>query len=271
MTDIKKVKKLDNDQLRTKCPSIFTEAPSGDVSNQYTHIPTYKVVEDMRQLGWDVVDAQQVNAYKKDNRGYQKHLVVFQNDDLQIDGKDGDTVHPRVLLTNSHDARNAFQFQAGLFRLICSNGLVVSTQDFAKLKIRHMGYDFSELKNTITEIVNQLPLTIESMNKFKETELNEQAKQEFALKALGLRFNNDNALEVSDLGVNIDELIKPTRNEDVGDDLWSVFNIVQEKLVEGDFEYSNGVKIRKARKIKNFKQDLQLNQELYALASEYVA
>ena len=106
------------------------------------------------------------------------------------------------------------------------------------------------------------------MNKFKQTELNEQAKQDFALKALGLRFNSDNALE---FGVNINELIKPTRNEDVGDDLWSVFNVVQEKLVDGEFDYSNGVKIRKARKIKNFKQDIKLNQELYALASEYVA
>ena len=266
--NLKNVKKLDNDQLRTKCPSIFTEAPSGDVSKHYTHIPTYKVVEDMRQLGWDVVDAQQVNAYKKDNRGYQKHLVVFQNDELEITGADGDTVHPRVLLTNSHDARNAFQFQAGLFRMICSNGLVVSTQDFAKLRIRHMGYDFSELKDTITEIVNQLPLTVESMNKFKATELNEQAKHEFALKAIGLRFNDDNALEY---GVNVEELIKPTRKEDVGNDLWSVFNVVQEKLVEGEFDYSNGTKIRKARKIKNFKQDLELNTGLFALASEYVA
>ena len=160
MINIKKVKKLSNEDLRVKAPSIFTEKPSKDTSKHYTHIPTYKVIEDMRLLGWDVVDAQQVNAYKADNKGFQKHLVVFQNDDLQIDGNDGDTVHPRVLLTNSHDARNAFQFQAGLFRLICSNGLVISDHNFSALKIRHMGYDFSELKNTITEILSQLPLTV---------------------------------------------------------------------------------------------------------------
>ena len=268
MIDLKKVKKLSNEDLREKVPSIFTEKGSAETSKHYTHIPTYKVIEDMRQLGWDVVDAQQVNAYKKSNRGFQKHLVVFQNDELEITGNDGDTVHPRVLLTNSHDARNAFQFQAGLFRMICSNGLVISDHNFSKLKIRHMGYDFSELKETITQIVNQLPLTVESMNKFKATELNEQAKHDFALKAIGLRFNDDNTLE---LGVNVEELIKPTRKEDVGNDLWSVFNVVQEKLVEGDFDYSNGTKIRKARKIKNFKQDITLNSELFALASEYIA
>ena len=268
MLNLKKVKKLSNEDIREKAPSVFTEKGHSDTSKHYTHIPTYKVIEVMKQLGWDVVDVQQVSAYKASNRGFQKHLVVFQNDELEISGADGDTVHPRVLLTNSHDARNAFQFQAGLFRMICSNGLVVSDHDFGKLKIRHMGYDFSELKDTITEIVNQLPLTVESMNKFKTTELNEQAKHEFALAAVGLRFNDDNALEY---GVNVEELLKPTRKEDVGNDLWSVFNVVQEKLVDGEFDYSNGTKIRKARRIKNFKQDLELNTGLFALASEYIA
>ena len=33
---------------------------------------------------------------------------------------DGDTVYPQILLTNSHDGKNAFTFTAGLFRLICA-------------------------------------------------------------------------------------------------------------------------------------------------------
>ena len=41
----------------------------------------------------------------------------------------------------SSDGKNAFTFRAGLFRLVCENGLVISTQDFADLKIRHFGYD----------------------------------------------------------------------------------------------------------------------------------
>jgi len=53
--------------------------------------------------------------------------------------------------------------------------------------------------------------------------------------------------------------------------LWSVFNVVQEKLVHGMFEYMSGNKLRKARKIKNFKQDLDLNAKLYELAVEYAA
>jgi hypothetical protein len=78
--------------------------------------------------------------------GYQKHLVVFRNNDVVINGKDGDTVYPQILLTNSHDGKNSFSFQAGLFRMICENGLVIATKQFEAMKIRHMGYDFEITK-----------------------------------------------------------------------------------------------------------------------------
>jgi hypothetical protein len=50
--------------------------------------------------------------------------------------------------------------------------------------------------------------------------------------------------------------------------LWSVFNRVQEKLISGNFSY--GKKNRKARSIKNFTQDLNINKELWEMANEYV-
>jgi hypothetical protein len=37
------------------------------------------------------------------------------------------------------------------------------------------------------------------------------------------------------------------------------------------FAYTTGAKVRKARKIKNFRQDLDLNAKLYELAAEYAA
>jgi hypothetical protein len=167
------------------------------------------------------------------------------------------------LLTNSHDGKNAFTFTAGLFRLVCENGLVISDENFASLKIRHMGYDFEELQKTINEMVEKLPLTVECMNRFKQTQLDEKKKEEFALAALGLRFNTEN------LTFDLKEVLEPTRPEDKGDDLWSIYNVVQEKLVHGMVNYQNGSKNRKARRIKNFQQDIKLNSELYELAMEY--
>ena len=253
---------LTKDQIREIAPSVFTaKADKKTTSKHYVHIPTEKVIDDMTALGWGVVDAKQVKARK--GQGYQKHMVVFGNDDLRIDGQDGDTVMPRILMTNSHDGKNAFTFQAGLYRLVCSNGLVIADAEFASMKIRHMGYDLNELSTVISEIVEKLPLTVECMNKLKAKKLSQEEKEKFALEAIGLRFDTKNK------NFEIQELLEPTRVEDKGDDMWSVYNLIQEKLVHGMINYGVGIKQRKARKIKNFQQDMKLNQDLYALALSY--
>jgi hypothetical protein len=263
MLDLNNNKFMTKEEIRQVASSVFTKEKGGKTSDHYKHISTEQIIDDMSALGWGVVDAKQVRARK--GMGFQKHLVVFGNPEIVINGSDGDTVFPRILLTNSHDGKNAFSFTAGLFRMVCENGLVISDQNFSSLKIRHMGYDFEELQKTINTMVEKLPLTVECMNRLKQTELDEVKKQEFALAALGLRFDTQN------LSFNVDEILEPTREQDKGNDLWSVYNVVQEKLIHGMVNYQNGNKNRKARKIKNFQQDIKLNSELYELAMEYAA
>ena len=257
---------LSNEQINEICPSVFTSKPSTTVSEKYTHIPTTRVIEDMRSLGWDVVDAKEVKSRKSKTKGVGKHMVTFRNDDVVVNGDDGDTVYPQILLTNSHDGKNSFQFQAGLFRMICENGLVISTQDFAKVKIRHMGYTFEELQTQIRAMVELLPLTVESMNKMKQIRLNEEQMVEFATRALETRFNEK---QMNRINIDVNQLLGVDRDEDKGDDVWVVFNRIQEKLLNGDFNYTAGNKVRKARKIKNFQQDARVNSELFDLALEY--
>jgi hypothetical protein len=252
---------ITKEQVKLVAPSVFTKTGSNSVSDKYSHIPTERVMDDMSALGWSVVDAKEIKARK--NQGFQKHMLIFANPEIVIEGADGDTVFPRILLTNSHDGKNAFTFQAGLFRLVCSNGLVIADEQFGKMKIRHMGYDFEALQHLITEMVEKLPLTVESMNQFKSKQLSEDQKQQFALEALGLRFDTENKT------FNVQDFLTPTRKQDSGNDLWSVFNLVQEKLVNGMFDYSSASKTRKARRIKNFQQDVALNTELYKLALQY--
>jgi hypothetical protein len=261
LANLNTIESLSKEQVKQVAPSVFTKTGASTVSDKYSHIPTERVMDDMEVLGWNVVDAKEIKARK--NKGFQKHMLIFANPEIVINGADGDTVFPRILLTNSHDGKNAFTFQAGLFRLVCSNGLVIADEQFSSMKIRHMGYDFEALQLLITEMVEKLPLTVESMNNFKNKQLSNEQKQQFALEALGLRFDTENKT------FNVDEFLTPTRKEDSGDDLWSVFNLVQEKLVNGMFDYRSASKTRKARRIKNFQQDVALNTELYKLALQY--
>ena len=266
MLDLQKSGFMSDDQIKEIAPSVFTQKPSNEVSKHYTHIPTTKVINDMRTLGWDVIDVKEVKARKAKTRGVQKHMVVFRNPDVVINGEDGDTVFPQILLTNSHDGKNSFTFTAGLFRLVCENGLVISTTQFEDVKMRHMGYTFEDLQTNIREMVEKLPLTVESMNKMKEIEMGEKSALDFAKRALETRFDEK---QMNRIQVDLNELLKPTRKEDNGMDVWSIFNVVQEKIIEGDFQYTAGSKVRKARRVKNFIKDQKINKELFELALEY--
>ena len=83
--------------------------------------------------------------------------------------------------------------------------------------------------------------------------------QQFAKKACELRTKQT---------VNIMDVLTATRTEDEGNDLWAVFNRVQEKIMGGGFSY--GAKNRKSRSIKNFQQDIKLNEQLFELAEAYL-
>jgi len=264
MLDISKATKFKTiEEIKSVAPSIFTSKAFDEVSKNYIHIPTNQIVEDMEALGWKVVDAKQVKSRKDKYKGYQKHLLVFRNTDVVINGENGDTVFPQILISNSHDGKSAFVFRAGLYRLVCENGLVVANKEFERVSIRHVGYSFEELRKTISMMVEKLPLTVDSMNKLRKIQMDEKQKEEFAKRAFKLRFNQE-------VKFDLNELIKPTRPEDAGSDVWSVYNVIQEKLINGGFEYTNeNGKFRKGRKIKNFQQDIKLNEQLYELATEY--
>ena len=130
-----------------------------------------------------------------------------------------------------------------------------------------MGYTFEELQTQIRAMVERLPLTVDSMNKMKQIELNEEQMVEFATRALDTRFDEK---QMKRINIDANQLLGVDRVEDKGNDVWVVFNRIQEKLLNGDFEYGQGNKMRKARKIKNFQQDARVNSELFDLALEYV-
>ena len=122
-----------------------------------------------------------------------------------------------------------------------------------------MGYTFEDLQVLLKDMVEKLPLTVESMNKMKAQEMAEEEILDFARAAIATRFSEK---EMKRIQIDLKELVAPVRKEDSGNDLWSVFNVVQEKIISGDFEYAAAGKIRKVREIKNFKQDQKINKDL---------
>ena len=243
------------DQIKAVAPSVFTEAKAPHLTDKYVQTPTSRVVEDLMNLGWQVTKAQEVKSRKY--KGFQKHVIVFRHPDIMIKGANGDDAFPQILLTNSHDGKAAFNFRVGIFRLVCSNGLVVSDADFNNVSIRHINYTFETLQSKIQEVIAKLPGLVQKINLFKSTQLSEDQMMEFATKAATLRTKQK---------VNIMDLLNADRVEDQGSDLWVVFNRVQEKLLGGSYKAGK----RKARSVKNFQKDIQINEQLFELVESYL-
>lgn len=258
---------LSNEQIAQLAPAVVSTTQAENLSDKYVHIPTIQVVDDMRKLGWEPVQAIGVRARKGGDSRIKKHMVKFRNEGIFMADNDGNPdSYIEVLLTNSHDGSSVFKFEVGIFRLICSNGLVVKSNDFGTLKIRHMGYDFEALRALMNGMVEKLPDVVGRVNVFNSTEITKDQAEEFAGKAVNIRFEDTIS------NINIEDILTATRAEDEGYSLWAVLNRVQEKLVNGGFYYENAQnKQRKARALKNFTQNIDFNSKLWELADEYVS
>ena len=272
---------LNDKEIEHLCPVAFKstmtqkEISKLGLSKHYSFVPTMNVVNDLRALGYEVVDAKQVKARKKSTNGYQKHMLTFEHPKYKVEGREE---YPQILLTNSHDGGNAFTLSAGIFRLVCSNGLVIKTEDYGSARLVHKGYSFEAVRKLVEEFEETVSEVLNKITEMKKVQLTKEQQIEFAKKAALLRFtaksyNEDNISDV----VNIDDLLNVDRKEDAGNGLYEVFNRVQESIVQGKYLYAASGKVndadtktRKARPIKNFKQSIDVNKKLSALAFELV-
>ena len=272
---VKNHQALNDDEIKLLCPVAFKDTMTKaeinklGLSNHYSFVPTMNVVNDLRALGYEVVDAKQVKARKKSTNGYQKHMITFEHPKYKVEGREE---YPQILLTNSHDGGNAFTLSAGIFRLVCSNGLVIKTEDYGSARLVHKGYSFEAVQKLVKEFEVTVSEVLNKITEMKKVQLTKDQQIEFAKQAALLRFksksyNEDNIEKV----VNIDDLLNVERKEDAGNGLYEVFNRVQESLINGKYTYlGTKDKPRKARPIKNFKQNIEVNKKLSELAFELV-
>ena len=264
---------MTKEQVKEVCPLAFRQTPTNPgVSGKYTLANTETVIDDMARLGWFPVQAKQCKA-RKGSKGIRSfHLLAFQNPDVKI-SKNGETeAYPRIILTNSHDGFSSFKFMCGIFRLVCSNGLVVATEEFANISIRHINYSFEELRRVVAQAINAIPEQVKVMNKMKNTELTTEQKYNIALQVIKVRKGAEDDNRFTATRETIEDILTPTRKEDTGNDLWTVFNVLQEKAIKGGYSFASDVtkRARKQRSIKSAAKDIALNQKMFSIATSFI-
>ena len=263
------------EEVRTKCPYAFAEDPTNPaVSGKYVHANTATVISDMEKLGWYPVEAKQCRQ-KKGSSGIRSfHLIAMESNDVKTNilGPDGNVeAKVRIIIQNSHDGFNSFRFMMGVYRFICSNGMVVADAQFADFSIRHINYSFEELRGIVAKVMESVPAAIDKMNAMNTTILTDDQKREMAVETYKIRkgYAAEDKVNVDDQ--TVEDLQTHMRTEDEGNSLWNVFNVLQEKMIKGSFMApgKNG-KTRKQRPITSIKKDLDYNQRLWEIAEQYI-
>lgn len=263
---------MSKQEIREKAPFIFCkEKTNPGTSDKYVFADTETLIDDMAKLGWGVTDCKQQRPNKRSNiRSF--HTLAFQNPDIYLTNDKGEIeAFPRIIVSNSHDGFHSFKFMAGLYRLVCSNGLILADAEFTAFSVRHINYDFGELQKIVAQSIELTRTKVAVINDMQSTRLSVEQRQTLAAKAIAIR----KGVKWDELKVDnqdIEDILEPTRAEDEGDNLWCVFNILQEKVIKGDFQFGKTKtgKRRKARPITGAAKDIDVNQALFLAASEYL-
>lgn len=264
------------DELKELAPAAFRTPEQGaerGVSKQYQFMTTAEIIDGLSGMGWNPHTATQQKSKK--NPETTKHLIRFRHDDFGSLGVKGNV--PEILFVNSHDRTCSLNFHVGIFRVICSNGLVIADKTFDQFRVRHMGTQFNEVKSMIMDITEKLPTVFNAINRFEHVILNENAQQEFAMKAFAIRYpeyinprTNKVDFDKIQKNVKVNDILKAVRPEDKGDDLWRTYNRVQEHIIKGGFQHVGQTNKSKAtRPLTNIRMNLLVNKGLWTLAEEY--
>ena len=241
-------------------PSIHATRPSDKVSDRYGFIPTSVIVNALERQGFVPAKAQVARA-SGERKAFAKHLIRFRHREHQVK-QVGDWL-PEVVLVNSHDGSSSYRIMAGVFRLVCLNGLTVG-DSITEARVRHTKNAPDEIVEASFRVIEQLPRLADGVAGMQAVQLEPEERLAFARAALELRY------DLEKVEVRPEQILRAQRQADQGNDLWRTFNVAQEHLLRGGDRVINRETGRRARSraVSSVGEDVRLNRALWTLAEE---
>ena len=254
---------LTMDDVRERAPAVFASSAHERLSSKYTFIPTERVLTGLMQAGFVPVAARQTQA-RRSSGLHARHVVRLRRRFETVQLKDS---VPEVVFLNSHDGTSGYQLRIGLFRVVCTNGLIVSRGAFPTYCVSHRGNVVDDVIAGALEVSERFESLAASVEQMEQRRMFKDEQLQFAERALTLRFP-----EASQGGLRPSQLLGCRRAQDAGDDLWSVLNRVQENLLVGGLSrHSASGRLTRTRRITSIRQDVSLNGGLWDLAAQVLA
>jgi len=209
------------------------------------YIPTLDVITKLQHEGWQLKG---VDEQRGKNRKISSNYVQMQHPDFAVKNSKGkDEAYTSITISNSCNGVKPLQMNLGIFRQVCTNGLVAFDQHAEAENIKHIEINYRNLDRFIASVTNKTGKLLTEVSEMKHKGLSIEDMRKLALEAARLRYND---LE----DINIDDLLTVNRVEDESNDLWTVFNRIQENLTHD---------------VSNMNEDIRLNKQLFSLANQY--
>jgi hypothetical protein len=199
------------------------------MSERYAYIPTVKVVEALLAANFQIYEVAQTRPYKAENDPYVKHLLRFR---YPMRKKEVGALVPELVLVNAHNGTAKYHLYAGLWRLICANGLMTG-QTIASMVVAHRGADITTsnvLEGSYKIVHDEFPKVLTEQQAMSSTVLTLKKQRAFAEQALALRYQGTVPT------IKPAELLNTRRAEDDGPSVWQVFNRIQENIMRGGWQ-----------------------------------
>jgi hypothetical protein len=234
-------------------PAFHAEHAAPWRSARYRFYSTPEVIQPLLDDHWELTQAFQVRS--RHNNPYGKHLVRLTHPKLQLGEQ-----RLEAVITNSHDGSSRFEFSLGAWRFICENGIIVGAS-YATVSIQHTRA-FEAVQERASQLIEHAPEVSAVFDAWKAKELTQDEERALAIAATMIRWPK---ADPDKLPVDPSELLTVRREEDRGDNLWNVFNRLQESLMTGGTIHVNDR--RRTRRIGSIDETLRINKALWNAAS----
>ena len=261
---------LDRLQIRRVAPSVSADREDDSRSEKYRFVSSDSLLDQMEEAGFLVVGAQEQRTRKPDGTPTRKHLIRFAHRDVLERTQDE---RIEVVMINSHNGSCSYRLMAGIFRLVCTNGLIVGAR-IAAINIRHMGHTGDEVIAASLQLAEETPRIMNDIRRMQGVALPYKRQVEFVHEAARVRLGDDYEQKIRP-----EALLSPRRWNDIGftaggsATVWQCFNRVQENLIRGGVPLKpqeGGVYRRRSlRAFNGIDGNTRLNRELWDLADSY--
>lgn len=258
---------LSLEQIINIAPSVAKVEAHESRSARYEVAPTSDVVTALMREGWQCHEVRQAGSRIPGKAEFTKHLLRLRHASAaqaQVGG-----LFPEIVLVNSHDGTSSYQLGCGLFRLVCSNGLVVSEGEHTSARISHTRGVRDNIIEASFRILENSPAVIEQTREFSALQLTDGERRAFAVAALEMRYQPDEGDRppiAPELALNV------RRVADSGNDLFQTLNVVQENLTQGGQPYrttrAGRSSVARTREVRGIDANVGLNRALWRLAEE---